>query len=103
MLRRLREATLDLGGLLRREAEHGGLFVNHTQEQIGNLVLTIGRKLAELRDCLFESFSHGATLAWSRTVSERAEVAQDALDALQPRLGIGPAARGDEAVVGAEA
>ena len=75
MLRRLREATLYLGGLLRGEAERGGVVVNHTREQIGNLVLAIGRKLAELRDCLFESFSHGATLARSRTVSEGAEVA----------------------------
>ena len=103
VLRRLSEAPLDLRGLLRREPEPGGVVVNHTHEQIDNPILTIGRKLAELRDCLFESFSHGATLARSRTVSERAEVAQDALDAFQPRLGVGPAARGDQAVVRAEA
>ena len=59
---RFAEAALDLGGLLRCEAERVGVFLDHTQELLGRFILTIARELAELRDRPFESFGHRVTL-----------------------------------------
>ena len=63
VLRPMGEAPLDLNDLLWREAERVGTVLNHTQEQLGRLVLTIAWKLADSCNRLFESLSHSMTLA----------------------------------------